>query len=359
MPTITRPRLRYFDMLKGVAIFLVVMGHVITFCIRGLDYAFIFKLIGAVHMPIFFFVSGWFTYKITDGQLMFPKIKDRAIQLLLPTIVVGSLWVLYFPHSFLESPLDSTFKGIIFDSMKNGYWFTITLFEFMLLYAAMVKPLRMAKNWMQWLSIIIVVYIALTAALKMLNDTDIANLLGLQPLVTFYAVFFFGVTARKYKDQFMRAIECSWLQTCAILIFVAVLYVASWWWEFSFINDLTFLITYVILHLSLLTFIMPVFMKWDSAANAPEASSLAKKIAHFWEYLGTQSLAIYLLHYFLLFPLYIVRPWFDSTHAAIVPMAAFSAAWSLAIIAVTLLFIKLIEPSKQLTLLLTGKRASK
>ena len=51
-----RHRIEYFDLLKGIAIFLVVMGHVITMCIRGLDAAFIFKLIEQVHMPIFFFI---------------------------------------------------------------------------------------------------------------------------------------------------------------------------------------------------------------------------------------------------------------------------------------------------------------
>ena len=58
-----RHRIEHFDLLKGIAIFLVVMGHVITMCIRGLDAAFIFKLIEQVHMPIFFFISGYFTYK--------------------------------------------------------------------------------------------------------------------------------------------------------------------------------------------------------------------------------------------------------------------------------------------------------
>ena len=51
-------RLGYFDIIKGVAIFFVVMGHVITMCIRDIDNAFIFKLIAQTHMPLFFFVSG-------------------------------------------------------------------------------------------------------------------------------------------------------------------------------------------------------------------------------------------------------------------------------------------------------------
>ena len=67
-------RVDTFDLLKGIAIFLVVMGHVLTMCIRDIDSSVAFKLIGEVHMPVFFFISGYFTYKtfwggsITDGK---------------------------------------------------------------------------------------------------------------------------------------------------------------------------------------------------------------------------------------------------------------------------------------------------
>ena len=42
---IANHRIEYFDLLKGIAIFLVVMGHVLTMCIRKNDAAFLFKLI--------------------------------------------------------------------------------------------------------------------------------------------------------------------------------------------------------------------------------------------------------------------------------------------------------------------------
>lgn len=42
-----------FDVLKGIAIYLVVMGHVLTMCIRDIDSAVLFKLVGEIHMPIF------------------------------------------------------------------------------------------------------------------------------------------------------------------------------------------------------------------------------------------------------------------------------------------------------------------
>lgn len=43
-----KPRMHYMDLLKGIAIFMVVMGHVLTICIRDIDAATIFKIIGEV-----------------------------------------------------------------------------------------------------------------------------------------------------------------------------------------------------------------------------------------------------------------------------------------------------------------------
>ncbi|MGM9851956.1 MAG: acyltransferase family protein [Muribaculaceae bacterium] len=52
-------RLHHFDMLKGIAIAMVVMGHVLTMCIRDIDSAVAFKIISKTHMPVFFFISGY------------------------------------------------------------------------------------------------------------------------------------------------------------------------------------------------------------------------------------------------------------------------------------------------------------
>lgn len=131
-----KPRMHYMDLLKGIAIFMVVMGHVLTICIRDIDAATIFKIIGEVHMPIFFFISGWFTYKATaDGRIRRPDLRRRALQLIVPMVIVSTLWVLQFPYSGLRSPMAPGFDGLWTSEYKNGYWFTPVLFVIMALYA--------------------------------------------------------------------------------------------------------------------------------------------------------------------------------------------------------------------------------
>ena len=73
----TKNRIADLDILKGIAIFLVVMGHVIGMCIRGIDSCIAFKIIEQLHMPIFFFISGWFSFKIANGKLASPKLGKK------------------------------------------------------------------------------------------------------------------------------------------------------------------------------------------------------------------------------------------------------------------------------------------
>ena len=77
---------------------MVVMGHVLTMCIRGIDSAALFKIIGEVHMPLFFFISGYLGFRrLPAGTVSRPPLGRRALRLLLPMLAVSTLWIYYFP----------------------------------------------------------------------------------------------------------------------------------------------------------------------------------------------------------------------------------------------------------------------
>lgn len=358
MPSATKPRLYHFDIIKGVAIFLVVMGHVLTMCVRSIDRATVFKIIGQIHMPLFFFISGWFAYRLgADGRVKMPSIKPRALQLLLPMFAVSTLWIYYFPHSGLESPLDSTWHGLWSDSWKNGYWFTLVLFEIILFYCASVPLLRRATSVigasgagaLVWIIMLIVSY-------AFGPYSDAINSWGSFSLaVSFFPAFYFGVLGSRYKDTFMTAVRKSSMQTVAILIFAITLYYCCWPWEFPD-NQVMSVLVPPVMHISLAVIVLNVFESWSRKATSPEAGTLARSSASWWMLLGRESLGIYLLHYFFLFPMGIFRPWLESMNVAIVPLTAFAAIWATLIICCVLAVIKIIMPAKGVALMLAGKK---
>ena len=59
-------RLKYLDIMKGFAIWLVVIGHLIQYnnCVDWIEHP-MFTWIYSFHMPLFFYISGYLCYKTT------------------------------------------------------------------------------------------------------------------------------------------------------------------------------------------------------------------------------------------------------------------------------------------------------
>lgn len=356
MSTAVKPRLRYFDMLKGVAIFLVVMGHVIIMCVREVDRTALFKFIEHIHMPLFFFISGWFTYKLADGRVVRPALGSRALRLLLPMVAVSSIWVFYFPHSGLESPLESTFNALWVNTWKNGYWFTLVLFEIILIYAALTPLLDRCANVYASCGVALSAWIVLLALYLYILPADVSGYVSLELAASFFPAFMFGVLARRYRDGFMSAVHNSLCQTVAMVVFGVCLYMCCWPWEFA-LEGLSLIALNALLHISLTVIALAVFEAWAARAFAENAGAVARNAASVWEYLGKQSLGIYLLHYFFLFPMGgVFRPTLVGLNLSFVPMVIFSAFWAACIIACVLGVMKLLQPSRTLSLLLTGTK---
>lgn len=61
-------RLTHIDLLKGFAILLVVMGHIIWISL-GRYYPPMYEILATIHMPLFVVLSGFFAKKPLDTQL--------------------------------------------------------------------------------------------------------------------------------------------------------------------------------------------------------------------------------------------------------------------------------------------------
>ena len=112
-------RICYFDYSKGILIFLVVLGHCISYgC--GANYMnkelyysnWLYKIIYTFHMPAFALISGYFIWhsmqKFQSEEFrLLPFLRDKAIHLLLPLAIYRLLYYLY-DLCFLRS---FTWKG--------------------------------------------------------------------------------------------------------------------------------------------------------------------------------------------------------------------------------------------------------
>ena len=129
-----RQRLGYVDFMRGVAILLVVIGHMIQF--NGVASANpVFEAIYTFHMPLFFAISGYITQKVTRinnlkqyGTFM----KKKIISILIPYFVWLWLAGRYF---FAEQWTPLTFHDVWHSIVGwTGLWFLKTLFIILVSY---------------------------------------------------------------------------------------------------------------------------------------------------------------------------------------------------------------------------------
>lgn len=333
-----------FDVLKGIAIFMVVMGHVLAICVRGIDRATLFKLLGEGHMPLFFFISGYFCFKrLPDGAVAVPDYGKRVLQLIVPMVVVSTAWIYYFPVSGLESPFISDWGGLWGDASKNGYWFTPVLFVLMLIYCLSIPVLHRVRGAAWQALFVLAVWAAMLVGYEFVS-AQVSSALSLIFIVRFFPVFMFGAIARDHKEAFARFYHSSWAMTIGLPLGVLILSYVGWFWRYPFMPSWSLEPCRSLLHLCIVAVGFSAVRGW-----APEGAA-----TRLWSYLGRKSLAIYLLHYFLLFPMGFCRGWLESMDLANLPLAVFSAAVAACVIAGVLVICALIDRSPLLSLLLTG-----
>ena len=135
---------RNIDLLKGVAILLVVVGHSFYFSFIAHESAIAFKALASIHMPLFFVISGYLSgYKNPSAAnlIWIPKyIKSKAQKLLLPLLIIPALYALCM-NANVEMARADYLESIVPSTMHAGYWFTLALFQtflFFLLFKVLI-----------------------------------------------------------------------------------------------------------------------------------------------------------------------------------------------------------------------------
>lgn len=114
----------HLDLIKGLAILFVVLGHVL---IHGVHYGhtLLMNILASFHVPIFILVSGFLAARPIKSWQKFWS--SKVLQLLLPMLCVGSLFVL---------SSSETWQSLLYGIYHAGYWFTYALFLLFVVYGA-------------------------------------------------------------------------------------------------------------------------------------------------------------------------------------------------------------------------------
>lgn len=121
-------RLLALDAIKGIAILLVIWGHVHISMgpdYQSLNYSYVAQYLQAVHMPLFILIAGFFSAKALDltSRGVTHYWRDKVVRLVVPAF----LWHLLLMTWKWGMP---SLGGIL----AKEYWFTLTLFIYFALF---------------------------------------------------------------------------------------------------------------------------------------------------------------------------------------------------------------------------------
>lgn len=184
-------RIKEFDLIKFIAIYLVVYGHIQQHLIDidRLDnpvYTFIYSF----HMPLFMIVSGYFS--VSSFRLSFTEILTKKTKSLLLPVFTFSLAITFLYYILINGrQLDIIlFLQLFAEQMNTWLWFLKSLFI-----CYIVSYLLFAKQWYRYVGIIVAIVLLFVQWL---------NLSIMLPS------FVFGILLKKY-DILNRIRSEAWL----------------------------------------------------------------------------------------------------------------------------------------------------
>lgn len=233
-------RYRFIDIARGIAIFLVVLGHSFPLANCPMN-----KMILGFHMPLFFFLSGIFAKCLTFNEIL-GGVKHKIQVLLLPHFVLSITLVLFNGCLWLAD--GNRIAG--FNIISNlFYWFLPVLFSCSVLFMLLSSILNLEKTLVR-LIVVTTTALCVYVSVKYLEYQNSPVFYWIRIIPTAFLFYFMGymlknrLLAMKEKHTSKRGLS--------VIVLIAALFVLTQvnspvkMYENEYGNYLFFLMTSII-----------------------------------------------------------------------------------------------------------------
>ena len=320
-----RKRLEYIDAMRGFAILFIVFGHIPLYCygIADEQLSSFRALTSLLQLPMFFFVSGFVLnpQKMLNGGGGYSKFR----QLIVPAMFFCGIYVLINKTDIIYC---------LTDKFKCGYWFTLTLFEFIIiqcLWEFIAKTLNINDKKKKYIILSVVVALVF----YILSMPTVSNRLGRVsgivgiPMLRYYMYFAAGQLIRLNLENLF---QYKYRDTLVSVIIFGFLLSALYNWCFNVeLSGPLFHVNFIIFELFALLSVFVLFYKKRTYFSS--SSRVSKAIT----FIGRRTLDIYLLHYFFLPKDLSVFGHYFVNHPAPILELAFGGLVTILIVAVCLI----------------------
>ena len=269
-----KERYKELDLMKGIGILLVYLGH--SFNLPQLDWNKIFVFLGntvySFHMPLFFLISGLISN--TNSEIILKNFyKGKIKRLLVPYLFINL--VDFFPRTLFPKLVNSEFGGakeILFYGTKIS-WFVYTLFIIFMIFLFLDKYiLKKDKYYLFGVILVTVNY------LKIFENIEIFSL---NKVAMYLLYFYIGYIVKPiYKEKIKNGIGSKNL----IFLIIGVIFLSLSYKDYylNYFNSVVFAI-------------LGIWFVLNIALRIKENSVIYK----FFNFLGINSLTFYLIEGFI------------------------------------------------------------
>lgn len=277
-------RISYIDQLKGIAILLVVLGHVIGY--NNCENSFLWRFIYSFHMPLFMFISGYvaqMTFRIENfgwnevSSFMIKKFRT----LLLPMVT----WGIVIPFFFLRSTVENNFIDYLSNYITmwgGGLWFFATLFflsALFLFYRWIIKLIN-SKSIIVDYMILSFLFVLIVLLYKSLPKDGVYSE-GIRSVFSYFTFYFLGTIV--YKQTKLRNLVLDNDLFFAFSFVMFCLLIPSFVYDMSSMFNQYMKIVLSLFAIPSLFFIVR-HVSWN------------RQIDNMFQYFGRESLSIYVTH---------------------------------------------------------------
>lgn len=201
----TENRNQFVDIMRGIAMLLVVLQHTMSGCTVGAENTFVFNIAWSLQMPLFILISGYVTKysrPISDGKGLWKYVKRRTAVYMLPWAVWSFLvrGIIFGEDGFLNV------KHLLWN-MDSGYWFLATIWTISMIFgiasfiAERVSKENLLKKQTVLLGCYLVGMVLLVGIGAVLGLSFFAIKLTLYYMPFYYAGFLYGQFDDRMKES--------------------------------------------------------------------------------------------------------------------------------------------------------------
>ena len=335
-------RNQFVDIMRGIAMLLVVLQHTMSGCTVGAENTFVFNIAWSLQMPLFVLISGYVTKysrPISDGKELWKYVKRRTVAYMLPWAVWSFVvrGIIFGEKGFLNV------KHLLWN-MDSGYWFLATIWTISMIFgiasfiAERVSKENLLKKQIVLLGCYLVGMVLLVGIGAILGLSFFAIKLTLYYMPFYYAGFLYGQFDDRMKESDTGKMI---IDSVVAVCFVVWLFVILRYSIYDMSDGITEIILRVVTSLTGCIAICGICKELFTSKSGGGVL----------RWIGQNSMEVYLVHYLLLCLMKI-----DAEPMSSSPLGVGMILVNYLItVVLTVLVIIAIKKNKVLRVLLTGK----